>query len=52
MAGDRIGLAVVAVLADARTEHHRAGEGDPAADGMDDGGSGEVVEAERLKPSL
>ena len=39
------------VLADARAEGDRAGEGDPAADGVHDGGAGEVVEAEPLEPA-
>ena len=51
MARDRVCGAVVAVLADARAEGDRAGEGDPAADGVHDGRSGEVVEAEPLEPA-
>ena len=51
VAGDGVRLAVRVVLADARAEGDRAGEGDPAADGVHDGRSGEVVEAEPLEPA-
>ena len=51
VARDRVRLAVMTVLADARAEHHRAREGQPAADRVDDRRTGEVVEAQGLDPT-
>ena len=45
-AGERAWLAVLAVLADARSEHERTGEGGDAAHGVHDAGAGEVDVAE------
>src|SRR5690606_10273130 len=44
-AGDGVDLAVLAVLAEARTEHPGADEGRPATHRVHHGGAGEVVEA-------
>ena len=48
-----IGLhfAVLAVFADARAQYHGAGQGHPAADGVDDGRAGEVDEAQFFQPA-
>ena len=49
--GDGVGGFVRIEFANAGSEDRRADEGQPAADGMDDGGTGKVMEAERSQPA-
>ena len=51
MARDRVDLSVRAELAQTRPENDDTGEGGPAADTVDDGGTSEVPEARGREPA-